>query len=179
MGNGRLEGPFPGAWISKLLANGEEVVANSAYRFGVQQADKLRAVGDLKWTPADATPTLRTPTNLPSWGHSVKLCELFRFRGKPRPVALAKADCADACKRLPPVEEDELSAAVTLGRPVDRLLYRFIHETQLFGFAAAVKRYTCLSRAVATMVCSPLKLPRVSFYEDFGTIALRPPVHPA
>ena len=48
VGNGRLEGPRPGAWSSKLLANGKEVVANPAYRLGVQQADKLRAVGDLQ-----------------------------------------------------------------------------------------------------------------------------------
>ena len=87
-----LEGPIPFAGSDKLLANGWKAIANPPFRFRLQQAGKLIA---------DAAASVHTPMNIPSRGHPVQLCELFRFREESRPLACAKADHADACGRLP------------------------------------------------------------------------------
>ena len=53
-------------------------------------------------------------------------------RVESRPLAMAKADRADAYKQLPLKKEDELAAAATLKTPSDELWYGSIPRAQLF-----------------------------------------------
>ena len=86
---------------------------------------------------------------------------------------MAKADHADACRQLPLKAGDELTAVVTLQSPEDEKWYGFIPKTQLFGTAAAVLHYNCLSRVIASLACRALKLPCVGYYDDFAIVAPR------
>ena len=86
---------------------------------------------------------------------------------------MAKADHADAYKQLPLKKEDELTAVATLQSPEDEKCYGFIPKTQLFGSAAAVLRYNCLSRVIASLACRVLKLPCVGYCGDFAIAAPR------
>ena len=49
----------------------------------------------------------------------------------------------------------------------------FIPKSQLFGSAAAVLHYNCLSRVIASLACRILKLPCVGYYDDFLIVATR------
>ena len=66
---------------------------------------------------------------------------LFSSKGEQRPLAMAKADHADAHKLPPPWEKDELAAVVTLKNPSDGLRCGFAPTTQRLGSAAAVLQY--------------------------------------
>ena len=91
----------------------EKLVGNPAYGPGVQQADKLRVAGHLRRSSTNEAAAVRTPINLPSWGHLVQLCDLYRFRGESRLSAVAKADHAYAYNQPPLATADELSAAAS------------------------------------------------------------------
>ena len=90
--------------------------------------------------------------------------------GDRRPLAMAKADHGDLYKQLPAATKDELAAAATLRHPTDGMWYGFIPHTQLFGPAAAVLHYNCLSRVIASLTRSALKIPCVGDYDDFGIV---------
>ena len=98
------------------------------------------------------------------------MCALYYREGDSRPLAMAKADRADAYKQLPVTTQDELTAVVTLKDLVDGRWYGFIPRTQLFGSTAAVLHYNCLSRIIASLACRILKIPCVGYYDDFGII---------
>ena len=49
-----------------LFIGDEKLVVNPAYTFGVQQAEKLRAVDDLERSSTNEAATVRSPINLPS-----------------------------------------------------------------------------------------------------------------
>ena len=166
----RLHGPHPFNERGELVVGGKPVRANPAFRFGAQQGQKLRAVDDLKRSATNDATFVATPINLPSWGHIAQMCALYYLRGDRRPLALAKADHADAYKQLPVTTKDELAAAVTLKDPVDGQWYGFIPRTQLFGSTAAALHYNCLSRVIASLACRMLKIPCVGYYDDFGII---------
>ena len=165
-----LDGPHPFNERGELLVNGEPVRANPAFRFGVQQGEKLRAVDDLKRSATNDATSVATPINLPSWDHIAQMCALYYLKGYRRPLAMAKADHADAYKQLPVTTKDELAAVVTLKDLVDGNWYGFIPRTQLFGSTAAVLHYNCLSRVIASLACRILKIPCVGYYDDFGII---------
>ena len=155
----------------ELMVDGKPVLANPAFRFGVQQGSKLRAVDDLKRSATNDATFVSTPINLPSWGHIAQICALYYLKGDRRPLAMAKADHADAYKQLPATTEDELAAAVTLKNPAGGQWYGFVPHTQLFGSTAAALHYNCLSRVVASLACRVLKIPCVGYYDDFGLIS--------
>ena len=165
-----LDGPHPFNDEGELMVNGEPVQANPAFRFGVQQGEKLRAVDDLKRSATNEATFVATPINLPSWDHIAQMCSLYYLKGDRRPLAIAKADHADAYKQLPVATKDELAAVVTLKDLVDGRWYGFIPRTQLFGSTAAVLHYNCLSRVIASLACRILKIPCVGYYDDFGII---------
>ena len=103
----------------ELHVGDEPVVASPAFRFGVQQGEKLRAVGDLERSSPNGATFIAPPVNLPSWDHVAHTCSLFSLKGDRRPLAMAKADHADAYKRLPVATRGELAAAVSLKTPAD------------------------------------------------------------
>ena len=80
----------------ELIANDEPVLATQAFRFGVQQGPKLRAVDGLERSATKDATFVSTPVSLPSWGHVAQMCALFRLKNDRRPLAMAKADHADA-----------------------------------------------------------------------------------
>ena len=67
-----------------------------AYRFGVRQGEKLRGVDDLERRAANRAAATHAPIDLPSREHIAQLCELCGREGDRRPLAMAKADHADA-----------------------------------------------------------------------------------
>ena len=170
---GWLSGPHRYSKKGRLRVGQQKMSVNPAYRFGVQQAEKLRAVDDLKRSRTNEATAVTTPINLPSWDHIANMCIFFRKQGETRPLAMAKADHADAYKQLPLKAEDEQAAVVTLQSPEDGKWYGFIPKTQLFGSTAAVLHYNCLSRVIASLACRILKLPCVGYYDDFAIIAPR------
>ena len=165
-----LHGPHPFNEHGELMVGGKPVRANPAFRFGAQQGKKLRAVDDLKRSATNDATFVATPINLPSRDHVAQMCALYYLKGDRRPLAMAKADRADAYKQLPVTTEDELAAVVTLKDLVDGQWYGFIPRTQLFGSTAAVLHYNCLSRVIASLACRILKIPCVGYYDDFGLI---------
>ena len=80
-----LRGPRRYTPTGDLRANGELVVVNPAFRFGAQQVDKLRAVGDLRRSSANEATPVKTPTNLSSRGHISQKRMLFDREGESRP----------------------------------------------------------------------------------------------
>ena len=61
-----LHGPHPFNNDGELMVEGTPVTANPAFRFGVQQGQKLRAVDDLKRSATNDATFVATPINLPS-----------------------------------------------------------------------------------------------------------------
>ena len=55
---------------------------NIAFRFGVDQADKLRACDDLKRNHVNLHCTVWTPIKLPTWGHISQMCLNIRTSDK-------------------------------------------------------------------------------------------------
>ena len=71
-----LHGPHPFNNEGELMVEGTPVLANPAFRFGVQQGQKLRAVDDLKRSATNDATFVATPMNLPSWDHIAQMCAL-------------------------------------------------------------------------------------------------------
>ena len=62
--DGRLDGPLICKGSGKLSANGEAKLANTACRFSVQRAEKLRAADDLKRSSTNEATAIHTPIDL-------------------------------------------------------------------------------------------------------------------
>ena len=137
--------------MGELILEGKATSAAPAYRLRVQQAAKPRAVDDLEKGMTNGPAAIRTPLNLPAWGHLGQMCILFAAEGRESPLAMAQADHADADKQLPMLERDELAAAATLKNPSDGARYGFASKTQLFRSAAADRNYNCLPRVMASL----------------------------
>ena len=126
---------------------------NPAYRFGAQQADKLRAVDDLKKSMTYEATATREPIDLLSWGQLAPMCMLFVSVGGKRPLPSAKADRADMYKQPPLLERDELAAAGALQNPPDGAWYGFASKARLFE-----------SGVIAPVACRFLKIPSCPEY---------------
>ena len=86
-------------------------------------------MGDSKRSSTNEAAAVRDPVKLPSWHGTARLSDLFRFRGKRRPLATAKADHADAYTQPPLLVADELAAATALRNPVGKVSYGFAQGT--------------------------------------------------
>ena len=107
---------------------------------------------------------MRTPINLPFWGHIAQLCGYCSFNDDNRPRAMARADRADAYKRLSLLEKDPLTAGATPRRPKR---YGFAAGAQLFGpTATLLHMYSCLSVVLASTSCRFPRIPCVGYYDD-------------
>ena len=128
-------GPRQYSAEGELWVAGDLVVANPASRFGVQHVDKLRAVDDLKESSTNEAAFVKTPIDVPSWEHIAQTRALLESGGESRPLAVAKANHADAFKQLPLLREGEMAAVVTLRSPAAGPRYGFI-PPQLFPLTA-------------------------------------------
>ena len=73
-----IDGPYPCIASRELFWNDEVIKVNTAFRFGVERGAQLRAVGDIESSETNAAGAIRTPINLPLWGHIMQICKLFR-----------------------------------------------------------------------------------------------------
>ena len=95
-GKGWLTPPFPLTLDSSpFILRGESL--NVAFRFGVEQADKLRACDDLRHSLANLACVVSTPIKLASWGHVAEMCN--RVGGPGRDWHFLKADHEAAYKQ--------------------------------------------------------------------------------
>ena len=112
---------------------------NVAFRFGVEQASKLRACDDLRHSLANQACLIATPIQLVSRAHLAQLCK--RSCGDGRDWALFKADHEAAYKKLPLAQADQRKAVIVLRRPTSGKRPGFLSRALMFGATAAVLRY--------------------------------------
>ena len=93
---GWLEGPFKYDRGGSLRKGGEAVAENPAFHCGVQQADELRAVDDLRRSFIDDSASAHPPVIRLLWEHVIQICEFYDFNGDHCPLAMAKAGDAGA-----------------------------------------------------------------------------------
>ena len=161
------------------MVNGTKPALNPAHCFGVQRAGKLRAVVNPTCSFANSASVEHAPIYHPSRDHVAQLFGLYRSRGNSRPLAIAKVGHADAYKRLPLLGEDEPSAAATLQHRNSGLLYGVATRSRVFGPAAAVLRYNCLSSVMNPLAFGYLEISRVGCCDDYGGLATEPLIRPA
>ena len=168
-------------WLSEpipIAADGEASTwrsnsFNVAFRFGVAQAEKIRACDDLKHSLANLSRAVLTPIKLVSWGH---LAQLSHLMSRPRNAdwGLFEADHEAAYKQLPIDPVDQRGAIIALRHPPSMKWYGFITRTLIFGAVAAVLHYNVFSRAWTALINRDLGIPLVCFFDDFAaTIQLR------
>ena len=63
---------------------------------------------------------------------------------------------------------DARYAIIALWAPAEKIWVGFRSRTQLFGSIAAVLRYNCLSRIIASLICRILLIPTLGYFDDFG-----------
>ena len=81
------------------LLDSDQMKFNFAFRFGVEQMDKLRACGDLRQNMVNLRTSVITPITLPTWGHIAKLSkDACRTNTK---WTFQKADRDSSYKQLP------------------------------------------------------------------------------
>ena len=85
-------------------------------------------------------------------------------------IQVTKGDHEDAYRQLPMSARDGRAAVATLRDPRGEELYGFAPKTQLLGSAAAVLRYNCFSRIMASLACRVLELPCVGYRDNFVAI---------
>ena len=142
---------------------------NIAFRFGVTQADKVRACDDLRHSMTSLSCAVLTPIKLASWGHIVQLSHLLT---KPHSAdwGLFKADHEAAYKQLPIDPADQRNAIIALRHPRSKKWFGFITRALIFGAVAAVLHYNAFSRAWTALVNRTLGIPLVCFFDDFATM---------
>ena len=84
-----LDGPRRYNENGELQVGDEPVVANPAFRFGVQRGEELRAVGYLKRSSTNGATFVPTPINLPSWADAARACSLFQLGGGSSPLPIS------------------------------------------------------------------------------------------
>ena len=81
---GCLDGPFPFDEEGQMITGEGPQLVNPAFRFGVQQGEKLRAVDDLKRSQTNRAAAIRTPVNLPTWDHFSAVIRTFQEEKRPK-----------------------------------------------------------------------------------------------
>ena len=103
----------------ELWVGREIIVVDPAFSVGSRRVDKLRSVDDPERGSTNEATFAKTPIYLPSRGHISQVCTLFDRNKELRPLALATADHADACKQLPRRRAGGLASVVTHRNPTD------------------------------------------------------------
>ena len=164
---GWLNQPFPLCSDSKPFAlNNPEL--NVAFRFGVEQSDKLRAFDDIRHSRTNLACVVETPIKLVSWDHLTELTHLVNTND--RDWAFFKADHEAAYKQLPLDYCHSKLSVIALRPPHDHRWYGFISRTMMFGAIAAVLHYNVFSRILSEVVSKLFGIPLLCFFDDFGSI---------
>ena len=144
-------GPHPVEEDGNVARGKGPEMANPAFRFEVQQGGKLKAVGGLKRNQTNRAAAVRTPVNLPTWGHFAAGIRTFQEKGPSGNLAIATADHKDLYKQLPVREDHQFLAAAPLKGPASGRVRGITPKTQLFGATAAALNYDAFSRATAAL----------------------------
>ena len=131
---GRLTAPAPLA-DSGRPADLPSGGYNIAFRFGVEQAGKLRACDDLQHILANNDCGVHTPVKLVFWDHVSQMCHHFAADG--RNWAMFNSDHEAANKQFPSTPHDQLS--------------RYDAQFQVSGTASALARL-CLARLMRSSI---------------------------
>ena len=164
---GWLTAPFPLASVSEPFVLLDKKL-NIAFRFGVSQADKLRACDDLRYSLTNLACVVHTPIKLASWDHLAEMCRLVQDTKKD--WHLFKADHEAAYKQLPLEWSQSKLAVVALRRPSDGRWFGFFSRTLLFGAIAAVIHYNVFSRIISELMCRLFGIPMISYFDDFAAL---------
>ena len=84
--------------------------------------------------------------------------------------SFSKEDRASSYNWLPLLPEHARFATITLRPHRDSRRYSSAPRALLFGSAASVLHYTCVSRILADLACRALGIPMVGHIDDFGAI---------
>ena len=144
---------------------------NVAFRFGVEQAEKLRACDDLRHSLTNLACHVATPIQLVSWDHISELSSLLNNHRDD--WEMLKADHEAAYKQLPMAPSDQDTAVIALRCPLDGLWYGFASRTLVFGSIAAVLHYNIFSRVITDLVNQLFGIPLVCFFDDFASLMKR------
>ena len=165
---GWLEAPIPfnedGALDRPTLDN-----PITAFRFAVDQSDKLRACDDLKYSKTSEFCAVKTPISLPTWDHNGQMA--INVAQSARPWSSLKTDHAAAYKLLPLRPGQARLAVIALRDPATDRRYAFRSRTLVFGSTAAVLHYNCLSRCLASLISKTFGIPMVGYSDDYGAFA--------
>ena len=142
--------------------------ANSAFRFGVEQDQKLRACGDLKQNMANLRTSVYTPIALPTWGHISEMAK--RIRGSKRAWGFFKADHKGAYKQLLLDQEYANLTLAALRRPTPEKWFAFAPKVMLFGEVSAAIRYNCCAVIFAVLANKIPGIPAFNYFGDFGSL---------
>ena len=144
---------------------------NIAFRFGVEQADKLRACDDIKHSLTNSACRVHTPIKLVSWGRVSKLCRSYSVDG--RDWALFKSDHEAAYKRLPIDPGDQSYAIIALRRQASGKWNGFRPTGLMFGIVAGVLHYDVFSRLITDIFNRLFGIPPICFFGDFAALTHR------
>ena len=153
-------GGRPFAWKSSRF--------NICFRFGVEQADKLRACDDLKHSMTNLACTVHTPIQLVSRGHITQLANFLAGDGGD--WVMFKADHEAAYKQLPLNPLDMRNAIVALRDPTSKRWYGFVSRTLVFGSADAVLHYNIFPRIITALTNRCLGIALVGYFDDFAAL---------
>ena len=155
---GLLDGPPPYDSNGQLPTGEGPGKVNPAFRFGVNQEEKLRAAGALKRSRTNAASAIHSPLNLPTWDHFAAVVRMFEEGRAAEGLAFAKAGHGAAYRQLPDCEERKRLAAASLGDPESNKMGGFIPHTRLFGATAAALGNNAVSGVMASIAARWLGL---------------------
>ena len=139
-----------------------------AFRFGVDQLDKVRPCDDLKYSTTNQYCTVWTPIKLPTWDHIGQIA--IDIQETNRPWSFIKTDHEAAYKQLP-LDPDHCNLAmVTLRHPTLGTWFAFPPQALLFGAEAAVIHYNCFSRILGVLTNKIFGIPLVTYFDDYGSM---------
>ena len=139
---------------------------NAAFRFGVSQGEKLRALDDLRRNMTNLCTTALTPITLPTWEHRAQIAKKTHHTNID--WAFRKGDRKAAYKQLPLGPRYANLTAITLRDPKTGRWTGFSPNVLLFGAVSAAIHYNCLSRALAVPTNRIFGIPFLSYFDDVG-----------
>ena len=144
---------------------------NISFRFGVEQADKLRACDDLKHSLTNLACSVHTPIPLVSWDH-ISQPPGFLAKGG-GDLVMFKADHEASYKQLPSDPGDQKNAIVALRDPPTQRWHGCVSRTLVFGSVDSVLHYNAQSRILAALTNRCLWIPLVCYFGDFPALVYR------
>ena len=165
---GWLGGPFPIDETGRLdLPDQPHPII--AFRFGVDQSDKLRACDDLKYSKTNEFCAAKTPISLPTWDHIGHMA--IDIAPSARPWSFLKTDHAAAYKQLPLRPDRAQYSVISLRDPTSCQWAAARSRALVFGSTAAVLHYNCLPGCLACLISKTFGIPMMGYFDDYGAFA--------